>query len=143
MQRAFITAMVLGCAACGLTAPDMTAYQGPDLGDQQLAVVENRGDCPFCIVSIEREGYLYFDASRDGLRKSVKLAPGAYEVTYEYRSYKTQAVRRSDTIELKAGHIYDVKRDVCYMFCFDMPSYTTYLWIEDSATGQVVAGVRP
>jgi hypothetical protein len=43
----------------------------------------------------------------------------------------------------KAGHTYVVHYDVCYGFCFSMPSYTTFARIEDDASGEVVSGTKP
>lgn len=131
-----IVGMGLLLAACGLTAPDMKAYQGDEIADSQLAIVWN-WDCPFCVDSIKKDGFVYFDYALDGLRKRIRLKPAAYEIAYSYLAFETPMVeRRSDTIELEAGHTYEIKDDSCYR-C------RTYLWIEDSATGRVVGGFKP
>lgn len=138
-----VVAMASALAGCGLMASDMKAYPGPDLSKSQLAVVENAWGCPGCLTSVRNEGYVYYDISCDGMRSSVSLQPGAYDIAYGHRNYKTTAVERSDRIELKAGHTYVVKDDVCYAFCFSMPSYQTFVWIEDGASGEVVSGIKP
>jgi len=145
MQRKLaIAAMAFGLGGCGLMAPDMKAYQGPDMSDSQLAVVEGEWDCPACLASVREGGYVYYDESRDGMRRSIKLRPGVYDVAYQtHTEAGVIPFARSDRVELKAGHTYMVRNDVCFAFCFSMPSYTNYFWIEDIATGQVVSGTKP
>jgi len=138
--------------------PTFTNYDSLTLSDQQVAILKNRwgwSTCAFCVRTFSTEGFktLVYAARRDGEMTEFRLVPGKYEITYEHKSHKIPKVSRTDTVELKAGHVYRVKENSCYdpdvllaaIFggaCRGRRSYTATVWIEDDTTGEVVAGEK-
>jgi len=133
---AALSVLFAGCAArtCPtFTSPDL---QGSD--DQTVVtVVKNRSDCPFCVLSLGRQGEdstPLYERGRDGDVEAVRLPAGTYLVTYRQFNFPKPPASRRDTIELRAGHTYEVKA------CLACGSLFRLLWIEDVDTGEVVAG---
>ena len=133
---------------CGLFIGDHKAYEGNVRPDTEIATIDSsgkilNGERTWALRRVESGGQVFYDRSRDGVTNEVKLAPGAYVVTYSYKHGATSGKGYMENVNLAAGHTYEIMTDVCYVFCSDMPSYETFLWIEDIATGQVVSGNAP
>jgi len=138
-----------GCAS------DFKAYSGPSTDDAHLAIITSHFDgCPSCVKEIRKDDRLYYSVERDGLAKTIRLAPGDYIIRYSYAysqpnaviplfSTRTTPASYEDNLRLEEGHTYSIHYDVCFILCFSMDSYTTYIWIIDDATGKVVSGVKP
>lgn len=131
-----IVTLVLGCAGTG-EGYRYKLYPGPARPDNELATLE------FC------KPALTFRV--DGMRveqsdyEVVDLLPGEHEIKWgaEFgvsllvNPAGRDAVATEVTVELRAGHRYIV--------CADRttgPGYRMYLWIEDAATHELVAGRR-
>jgi len=94
-----------------------------------------------------------YDHVRDGDVNPFKLTPGTYLISFSYNEYKIGPVSGQGTVELKAGHVYRVEKETCYVAgvllgkifrgaCTGRSPYTATLWIEDETTGEVVAGEK-
>jgi hypothetical protein len=149
MALVALSALFAGCAARTFptfTSPDL---QGSD--DQTVVtVLKNRSDCPFCVLlslaasgcpfcvlSLARQGEdstPRYERGRDGDVEAFRLPAGTYLVTYRHFNYPKPPVSRRDTVELRAGHTYEVKA------CLACGPLFRLLWIEDVDTGEVVAG---
>ena len=141
-----LIAALLG--GCGIFAGDKKAYDGPVMPDAEIATIDNSGsifygDWTGALRRVAGNGRVYYEHSRDGIIDEIELLPGTYEVSYAHKHRHTTGRGYRDTIDLAAGHTYKIKTDVCYTLCSDMPSYHTFLWIEDTKTGQVVSGEAP
>jgi len=107
-----------GCAA---PAPAFKGYAGPDPPDDEVAL-------------------FHFGWARVGAIDGRELDPGARDArllpgkhTIRYGLYSPDRV---DTIDMKAGHGYVGRYE-------HVSKGNNYLWIEDTTTGEVVAGVLP
>jgi hypothetical protein len=146
-------ALSLGGCATATTMTTMTATQGPDQSDAQLAVVDQQGCAQpimlsdrilSCIVSIAKDDHLYYDDTRDNAI-IVKLQPGEYLITYNDPYYKGRAFSSlPERVDLRPGHRYLIKEAPCQVLMFlpCWPLRTTTLWIEDSTTGEVIARTK-
>ena len=142
--------ILVGCLP-GIIAGDFKAYEGSDRLDHELAVIDNWGECTWCLTSVEKGGYLYYEMSRDGYAKAIKLAPGRYIVSIRYgEPYPPDVLfnprkgwaRHAGAIDLQAGHTYTIKTDSCIFACVCYSYERCFLWIEDAGTGEVVRGSR-
>jgi hypothetical protein len=150
-----------GCAAPPPLPPPMKAYSGPDQSDAQLAIVElshSLSECAAvysfsgrqksCVESIKKDDHLYYDGSRD-FTTEIKLQPGEYTITYGPINHGFLA-SSTDTarVDLRAGHHYLVKKESCGSLLWietviNCGYIRTDSWIEDTTTGEVVAGTKP
>jgi hypothetical protein len=136
---------LVGCA----TLRTFTNYDSSKLSDEHVAILENKG-CLFCVKQISRvdDGTLVYDANKDGAASPIKLTSGTYSVQISEQWPKISMVTRQGTAELKAGHVYRVRQESCYIpgyvlgLCHVGHSYTGTLWIEDVATGNVLVGEK-
>jgi hypothetical protein len=138
-----------GLSGCGLITKDIAAYEGPAKPDSELAVV--REDIDARVFSLTTNGRSFYPHQATRLRQAVRLEPGTYSVDYTFVAsdvllkYVDRSVswRRSDTVELLAGHSYLVDGESCsdLNFCTSHTKGSIYVWIKDETTGQVVAGV--
>lgn len=131
-------AMVLlfACASAPETPLAYKLYPGPVRPATDLAIVQ-LGDVQYAI----------FDGRATSLADwtEVHLLPGRHNVELqavfgvsvmiEPSGFGTGGIRVDAVLE--AGHIYVLRADRT-----TGPGYRMYLWIEDRATGQVVAGER-
>jgi hypothetical protein len=138
----------LALASCAV--PTFTNYRGLTLSDQQVATLGHGWGCAFCIEQISAtDVQLLFDIKRDGSRDSFKLTPGDYLIRIAYQGPKIPRVFYESTVKLKASHVYRVKSETCFAFdvlaggaCHGRHAYTGTVWIEDTATGEVVVGEK-
>jgi hypothetical protein len=153
-SRAFNVAVIcfsLGVPGCALpTFPAFRNYDEQTLADQQVATIENRWGCPWCIDQLSgADGSLLYDVKKDGGMDPFKLTPGTYLVRISYQGPKIHPVSKEGTAELKAGHVYRVKNETCFGgpvlglgACHGRQAYTATVWIEDIGTGEVVVGEK-
>lgn len=134
----------------GCARPPFTNYEGLTYSDQQVAILKPEFGTYGSVRRIWREGDtppIYdYELSQVSPRE-FKLTPGQYTITYVAYAYNIPHVVRRDTVELKAGHTYRVIEDHCYLTsvggtCMRHKPYTQTIWIEDKATGEVLAGEK-
>jgi len=131
------------------TFPTFTNYDRLELSDQQVATIENRWGCPWCIKQVSgADGILLYEVNRDRAKDRFKLTPGTYLVRIAYQATKIPRVSREGTAELRAGHVYAVKYITCLGSmvglgaCQGREARTSTVWIEDTATGEVIVGEK-
>jgi hypothetical protein len=74
--------------------------------------------------------------------KDFRLTPGEYELRYRFGTRKIATVHGVSLIFLEAGHVYTVRSQHCYLFCFRMRSYSADVWLVDITTGEWIGGCR-
>ena len=139
----------LSLSACGLITKDAVAYQGPAKPESELAVVREAIDAR--MMSLTLNGRSFYPHQSTTLRQAIRLEPGTYAVDYTFVASEVlfkyldgpETWRRTDTVELKAGHKYLVDGESCseLHFCTSHRKGSVYVWIKDETTGQVVTGV--
>jgi hypothetical protein len=144
----FIALLLQGCVFFGFF-PTFKAYPGPERADQELAILENRWGCPFCVDRIlgeldraQIDRPLVYSRPRDGEVASFKLVPGTYLIEYSFATPQISRVSRWDIVVMKAGHTYRVEQQSCFYSCPGGGGPRRILWIEDRITGEVVAGYK-
>ena len=155
MQRAFLWVAFLASiltAGCATSMPPITNYKDT-LSDQQVATVIESFSCRYCVEEIlSEDNSLVFEFDPNRATSPVfKLTPGRYTVRYTAKNYNILRVYRVAKLEFKAGHTYNVMTDWCYAtsvitsaggVCLRHKPYTQTIWIEDGATGEVLAGEK-
>jgi hypothetical protein len=150
-SRLSATGLLIFLVGCGHQTP-FTNYQGVTLSDQEVATVKESLYCRYCVQTIRKEDdtpVFVLDPNKYS-PPEFKLTPGRYRIYYFTRNYNISPVYRDDTVELKAGHSYKVITDWCYVpsvifspgVCWRHKPYTNTIWIEDEATGEVLAGEK-
>ena len=122
-----------GCAFPTYTSPEIRGSTDQTV----VTVLKNRWDCPFCVLSLGKQGADFtplYERNRDGEVEAFRLPAGSYTITYRHNTYPNPAASRRDTVELRAGRTYEVKA------CVVCGSSSPLLWIEDVETHEVVAG---
>lgn len=148
-----IAILLTGCGAVARSnAGYLAAYQGPPKSDEELATIE-LGCCVQYIRQVSGQAgdgptnTVYSPATRrEEYHRGVKMEPGKYEISYRYRQCKTTGASYTDRLDLKPGHVYEVNHNSCSalgFFCNHMPSSSSFVWIEDAKTGEVISGRKP
>lgn len=139
--------VVSACATCPACAPapPFRGYAGPELPDENVAVLDWSGRTAAVLEIGGRKTVLTEFAGR-GPQTQARLLPGLHTIRYggtfggsvllgpALQHYDLTAL-----IDMKPGRIYRVRWERVYGW----RSRADYLWIEDSTTGQVVHGMRP
>jgi hypothetical protein len=126
------------------------------LPKEDLSVIENIGDCPWCLDFIRQGDEIIWDKDIDPREQCWKndlctspyilLRPGVYTIGFSYRARKTGKIFHEGTVELKLGHTYQILEESCIGFgsCDKkrMRSYTVDVWLEDTETSEIVIGCR-
>lgn len=112
--------------------------------NEQIAILENRWGCPFCVDAIyldspDKAIYIYDENERIENWSSFRLMPGRYVIAYSHYAHR-RLIARADAVDLKPGHIYRVDLNLCLLPCWGHSHHT--IWIEDRTTGEVVAGEK-
>jgi DNA-binding beta-propeller fold protein YncE len=137
----FLSAWFLtGCSVAARSGPPPKLYKGTTLASDQVAILD--WGCASCGGSVkEVDGKKVEDVTRRDTR--VAVLPGEHRLRYEgwyggsvMLGPASRTVTQTDVIELKAGHEYLVK--ATRRGPWSHPSL--YLWIDDAATGEAVAG---
>jgi len=138
--RSVITAVIVVLvSACGSYRSEYVykLYPGPELPDSDVATLKFGGG----VYAVEIDGLKVTSADYG----SVKLLPGVHTIRWESMFIVSVMVNASgfDRAEadkaaiLSAGHTYTLEADRTTGH-----GYRMYLWIEDTETGEAVAGVR-
>jgi hypothetical protein len=122
-----------------------TNYPGDTPSDQQAAILSGLG-----IKSILKQDGTWTSVygRSDRWISRFQLLPGTYVIEYSWGGQGVKYPTRIDTVELKAGHTYRAKNKACFFLdklwgsCWGRGDHTGTVWIEDRATGQVVAGEK-
>jgi hypothetical protein len=136
--------LLMPLSLCGCAAA-FDAYQGPRKPDSELAIVHESFWNALGLISIGMNGRLMWTKGYPGSARGIKLEPGVYDIEYGHECVSDYAVlsggsptfyrsRRSDRLDVVAGHIYVVHSSFS---CSFGPFHS---WIEDETTHQVVAG---
>ena len=76
---------------------------------------------------------------------TVVMLPGPHEIRWNTWFGVSVLVEPSGFATRKAGHVVDLKAGHTYILKADRTTghgYRTYLWIEDTSTGEVIAGTK-
>jgi len=152
LRKSFYLAAFL-LSGCGVYwnhwGPELELYEGATRTNQELATIDQGSGCWGCVKTIKRIGEeypIYTPPANEpwalNYPNKLKLLPGEYEIAISARSRKSTTASYTGRVNLKSGHTYHVLKDVCFGLCFTVPSYTTFVWIEDSATGEVLLGTK-
>jgi hypothetical protein len=137
--------VIAGLSSCGFIPKNIDAYEGPRQAGSKLALIRQPNFSNAWFDSISRNGSVIWRDEGGVERPQVSLEPGTYEVVYRCTwesSYGFLSTgnghyehKRSDILELIAGHSYSIHGDIkC--------NSNSDLWIEEDSSGEVVAGVR-
>ncbi len=147
LLRAWILSGVLsawfltGCGVAARSGAPPKLYEGTTLANDQVAVLD--WGCSSCsggsVKEVDRRKVE--EVTRWDTR--VAVLPGKHTLRYDgwyggsvMLGPASRTITQTDVVELKAGHVYLVK--ATRKGQWSHPSL--YLWIEDAATGEVVAG---
>jgi len=113
------------------------AYEGEILPKAEIAIL--RETTHFYVISFCSTNLKTIDGRDVNGAGMVELLPGPHKVSFllEFDSYGSNARSGSFEFQAEAGHVY--KLDVAK--CTGIPPLQA--WIEDEATGKVVAGTKP
>jgi len=155
-MRARLILAALLLTGCGVywnhAGPEVDAYEGPRLSDQEVAIIDHARGCFHCVELIRNAetGDVIYDKD-DGNSEfylganKIRLRPGRYFFSINEREYKSKPDSAEGYVDLIAGRTYSVDAESCIGFpCFwsSKPDYTTFVWMEDTVTGEVVLGER-
>ena len=147
----FVALMLSGCGLYwNYAGSEVDAYEGPmpqtkfvlrkslEVGHKVLVLIRlpETGDVIYGESDADHEFHL-------GANK-IKLLPGKYFIRIADQVTSTGSGAASGNVELIAGRTYYVDSDACIGFAeywCDKPR-VTYVWMEDSMTGEVVLGER-
>ena len=133
---ASLAALSLG--GCGFIVRDLDVYDGPKKPDSQLAIIHGSMDA--YLISISKNGRLFFQGAGELTRRQVRLEAGVYEISYVFFKPDPDDPRIRENVDLMAGHSYLVDGYACIFFCGSHDRGLGYVWIKDETTGQVVSG---
>ncbi len=141
MKRIALTFAILFLSGC--VGPELHLYDGPKREDHEVATIDPGWGCYGCVTEIKRfdQPYPIYTPSQK-IPNKITVLPGKYMVTLRHRARKSTTARWKGYVDLQPGHTYHVLRDVCFGFCFTVPSYTTFVWMEDADTGEVLLGTK-
>jgi hypothetical protein len=144
----FVSSLLSSCAA--YSPRFFSNYESGTLSNQQVAIVWVYYSAVDGIDQILKviDTDVYEIVCRPSDQRSCwppfKLVPGTYKISY-YLHRARRTISQTDTIKLEPGHSYKIMDTFCYFFLFEScmgRPYQGTLWIEDDATGEVVAGER-
>jgi hypothetical protein len=125
-----IQVLILSGCFSSFIAPDSAARP-----DQDVATINNRWGCPFCVQTIRRseDGALVYEARRDGREVNpLKLAPGPHHISVAWWNvFAGKGASLESTLNLQAGHTYTVHLTTRMFAPYKM-------WITDDTDGRVL-----
>ncbi len=143
--RCLAVLALLGTAASCATPPTAVyqGYLGTPRSPAELSVV-HLGDADRVRIDDLRPGYPDLHLWR-GDFAAVQLLPGEYLIEWSHVFGVSVLIdpsgfagyERRHTVALEAGHAYRLRADRT-----TGPGYRVFFWIEDEASGQVIAGQR-
>jgi hypothetical protein len=122
----------------GCTVATFTNSEGPARTNEEVATVNNRWACPFCIRWIQRseDQVVVFDVQKSGAVNPLRLTPGRYVIVagYDDPVLNSRASMHS-TVDLQAGHSYTVhmSNTLIRMFAHSR------VWMTDDTEDRIVA----
>jgi hypothetical protein len=124
--------------ASGCTVATFANYHGPARPNEDVAIINNRWGCPFCIRSIERaeDRAEVFDVQKTGAANPLRLTPGRYHIVAGYSDpFISSRAVMEDTIDLQPGHAYTVhmSNTLVRMFAHFR------VWMTDDTEDRIVA----
>jgi hypothetical protein len=130
----------MGIVLCapGCTVATFTNESSPSGATADVAIVDNRWSCPFCIRSISRpeDGAVIFEARKNGARDPLRLTPGSYVISAGYKDpYSNVAADMTRNVDLRAGHVYTVHKSNTAVLMFGH----FRVWITDDTEHRIVA----
>ncbi len=82
----------------------------------------------------------------DGWCERFRLLPGEYEISYGWGYYGGWTTYGLARVTLKAGHVYRVESEYCYvlgfLFCPHMETKSGDVWLQDLTIGERIHGCR-
>src|SRR5262245_60356895 len=76
----------IGLFVPGCTVATFTNEHDPSATNADVAIVNNRWSCPFCIGLIQQEnGTVVFDVKKNGATDPLRLTPGNYVISAGYK----------------------------------------------------------
>lgn len=118
-------------------------YEGPAIADKELAIIKTNHNLHL----IEQDSRVIYNKDIDGTADEIRLNPGEYKISSSRKIWETDRlatregfIKRTDLVDLKGGHVYEVIFEDHYFFLAKEHQY--FLWIEDRTTGEVVAGEK-
>ena len=150
-------ALSLPLSGCGVYwnahGPEVDAYELPALEDHEVAVIDHGLGCFDCvqrIISNDTGAVVFIADATDadpyiwGVNR-IRLMPGSYNITLKYRAYKSNTRVHTSSATLIAGQTYYVRRASCLGIVALLSSCsegTSYVWMEDGTTGEVIIGIK-
>ena len=145
---AVLVAMALapGCAEIN-TALAKKSYKGPTLAKDEIALIVPQGSVE--IAKIDGQGCyqryygLQYDVQTGDCQPAAEMRPGEHDIVLEGASLRlalgvtipAPAAAETLSLDAEAGHR--------YLAHSDWSDEQAWFWIEDAATGDVVAGTKP
>ena len=146
----FLICLCMGTGAC-VAWP---TYSDPQLGtadDSEVAILRHRWEGAFCVSEIKDatgKNIPLISSEQDPVAgrklrfEKFRLSPGQYGIGYRCRASKSPWAFGFSRVTLKAGHVYRVTYESCWIFCLRMSSRTADIWLEDMTTGEWIGGCR-
>jgi hypothetical protein len=138
-------------SGCALKLPDdfaLKAYDGPEQPREQIAVIKTRFMEDYYGVAATQTSIAAIDfinlTDRWGASQGVhatKLLPGQYEI--HLRRYSGMGCAGPSNLTGRQGVSLNALPGQTYIATSDYVQGKTYFWIEDQATGKIVAGEKP
>ena len=143
-----------GCAPISATVAPK-AYEGPALPKEKFAVITTTGSEKETFVRVAKIDGKGCFARLLGMRMRscggyAEVLPGQHDIELEHHAYVSGVIGLSPatatrrlSFNAEAGHLYLARSDIWYLSGPDLSSEQAWFWIEDDATGEVVAGTKP
>jgi hypothetical protein len=114
-----------------------TNESSPSGTSADVAIVNNRWSCPFCIRWIRQEdGTTIFDVGKNGATDPLRLTPRSYVISAGYKDpYSNVAADMTRNVDLRAGHVYTVHKSNTMVLMFGH----FRVWITDDTEHRIVA----
>ena len=138
-------------AGCSSVSPPDKFYDGPDLPDNELVILDWSSCDVFCQVVVDGKGMprnALFLTGRFPIKK-ISLRPGVHAIEYHAsfgytgplytRQFYT--ISRSAKLDMRAGHHYVIRHQ--RTAGWGVGNVADALWLEDKTTGEILEGRPP
>ena len=152
LSRSVLILATLCVSGCGLywnhAGPELSAYDGTPRPENEVAIIDQGAGCWSCVTWINSESKKIYSAPSGAANtfdfpNKIMLLPGTYYISLRHRGRKSTTALAVGEVNLLAGRTYNVEEDTCFpIFCWSHPGYTSFVWMEDADTGEVVLGKR-
>lgn len=137
----FLSLFVICLVGCTSPPRDVyRAYTGPELSETSLALLDLGK--PSSVSSVQIDGMYYLEVYDYSL---VKLLPGPHRLVWHDSFGVSVLVDTRMSVEFALKAAIDMQAGHTYRLCKDRTTgknYRAYMWIEDTTTGNVVAGEK-